>query len=175
MRIFSFVLLATSLLGAACTHGTTAVETPAGVKPGKLVWQGHSPQQAAAGELVLLELELHDGSAVLSSPSVITLPHTDAVVRQSFEMERDGKTVTGELDLTVRPATIEGKRCTVLMKSALSTEGANEPTREHARALRAASGQWVQVLADDPIQVRMRCSATETAHVSQPRMSMRDE
>jgi hypothetical protein len=177
MRSFSFVLLAVSLLSSACAHGTQAsdAEAPVGVKPGKLVWQGHSPQQADAGSLVLLELELHDGTNVLSAPSVITLPHTDAVVRQSFELEKAGMMVAGELDLTVRPAAIDGKRCTVLMKSSLSTTGEKDQTQERARAVRTAAGKWVEVLNDEPIQVRMRCSATQVAHVPVPRISAREE
>ena len=128
------------------------------VQAGRLVYQGHAPSQgAAASSLVKLEFELRAGEQIISTPSVVTLPYSDAIVRQSFSVGDDDNQRQATLDLTLRPAQLEGKRCTVLMSTKLVSAG-DESRAEPARAVRISTGKWVDVVEDQPIQVRMRCS-----------------
>lgn len=145
---------------SACAHGpsTTAGMDAEPVTAGRLVYQGHSPSQGAAdSSLVKLELELRAGEKVISTPSVVTLPYSDAVVRQSFSVGDADNQRQATLDLTLRPAQLEGKRCTVLMNAKLVSAG-DESNAKRAKAVRTSTGKWVDVIEDQPIQVRMRCS-----------------
>jgi hypothetical protein len=127
-----------------------------------VVWQSHAPQRPDDRPLVRLDLELWSGDTVLSQPSVVTFAGRDATVRQSFTLARAAGPVEGSLELTVRPADLQGDRCHVAIASVLSgSPGA--PGERHDEVVRTSTGAWADVLPARPIGVRLRCSAVGEA------------
>lgn len=155
------VSLAALSIGAGCTHAEApAVDPPSSVEVGRLVKQGHAPLGAPAhASMVTLELELSTGAKLISQPKVMTLPNTDAIVRQGFRMGQGDATEDATLALTLRPVTTQGKRCTVQASSRVSTAGAHAATTK--KQVRVPMGKWVDVVDAAPIQVRMRCTQSQ--------------
>jgi len=147
------------VLGSACAHDKApALDATAPVEAGRLVRQGHAPLGASShASLVTLELELSNGTKLLSQPSVMTLPDSDAVVRQGFRLGEGEARTDGTLDLTLRPVLTADGRCAVQASSKLSTAATPEAASAK-KQVRAPMGKWVDVFDDAPIQVRMRCT-----------------
>jgi hypothetical protein len=151
------------LLGSACTHAQAPVPMAppeAAVEAGRLVRHGHAPLGAPTdASMVMLELELSSGDKLISQPSVITLPDTDAIVRQGLTLGVGEARTDATLDLTLRPVLTAGNRCTVQASTRLSSAaGVDSATRKQWRV---AVGKWVDVLDEAPVQVRMRCTRAE--------------
>jgi len=161
------VLGLVSLLGSACAHAEApAVETsPASaVEAGRLVRHGHAPLGAPTdASMVMLELELSAGTRLISQPSVITLPDTDAIVRQGLTLGEGEARTDATLDLTLRPVVTAGNRCTVRASTRLSSKSSTGGVVDSAtqKQWRVAMGKWVDVLDQAPVQVRMRCTRAE--------------